>query len=110
MFLRVYRGQKGTVLKLLFLALVLAGCSGATTINLPATVTITSPGGGLIGTEQWTSGASLTSTVTLNDGVYNYEYTWSEPDKAISHIIIELCLSLAADQIEGLLDIVYVNG
>jgi hypothetical protein len=99
MIFRLHRAARSRVLKLLIVSLVLAGISSATSITMPATVTITSPGG-LTGTEQWASGASLTSKVTYDNGLYNYEYTWSEPDKDISHIIIELCFGTGLDVID----------
>lgn len=107
MFFRVNRGKKAAALKSLFLSLVLAVFSSAATIDVPASVTISSPGGGVIGTEQWELGASLTSVVTFDAGLYKYEYTWSEPDKDISHIIIEFCLTLVEGQVDDLLSGVF---
>jgi len=70
-------------------------CFAPSTHALQYSGTLTSAGGGIVGTADWASGVSLSWVVnnTSNPGFWTYTYTWSDTTsqfKALSHIIIEL--------------------
>lgn len=83
-------------MKKLILALALVVSMSAYSANAHAQIfqgTVT-PGSGLYGTEQWASGSSLSYLASNENpnyvGYWYYEYTFTVPEKDISHLIIEV--------------------